>query len=92
VFSIRFPKSELGEISVHQIRIFTGIEGDTARLAKDVNDWLRQSKVKVVNVFGNIAPQSALERHDPGRIAGAETGPARRFAPSDVMLVVVYEE
>jgi hypothetical protein len=77
---------------MHQIRIFTGIEGDTQRLAKDVNDWLKQSKVKVVNVFGNIAPQSAMERADPGRLAGADTGSARRFAPSDVMLVVVYEE
>jgi hypothetical protein len=77
---------------MHQVRIFTGIEGDTQALAKNINDWLQQSKVKVVNIFGNIAPQSAMERQDPGRLAGADTGPARRFAPSDVMLVVVYEE
>jgi hypothetical protein len=76
---------------MHQVRIFTGIEGETEKMAKDINDWLKTSKVKVVNVFGNIAPQSTLERPDGGKLAGADAGPGRRFAPSDVMLVVVYE-
>jgi hypothetical protein len=76
---------------MHQVRIFTGIEGETARLAKDINDWLKQSNVKVVNVFGNIAPQSALEKPETTKLFGAESSP-RRFAPSDVMIVVVYEE
>lgn len=75
----------------HQLRIFTGIEGETARLADEINDWLKKSKVKVVNVFGNIAPQSAMERTDPGKLFGSETS-SRRFAPSDVMIVVVYED
>ena len=77
---------------MHQIRIFTGIEGDTARLAKDVNDWLKSSKAKVVNIFGNIAPQSPLEKSETSKLMGAEYSSARRFAPSDVMLVVVFEE
>ena len=77
---------------MHQIRIFSGLEGDSQKLAKDVNDWLRESKAKVVNIFGNIAPQSALEVHEHGRIAGADAGPSRRFASSDIMLVVVYDE
>jgi hypothetical protein len=52
---------------------------------------LKTSKAKVVNVFGNIAPQSMLEKSDRGRLAGTEAASGRRFAPSDVMLVVVYE-
>ena len=77
---------------MHQIKIFNGLEGDTGRLAKEVNEWLKTSKAKVVNVFGNIAPQSVSEKPDPGRLASSESGPTRRFAPSDVLLVVVYEE
>ena len=76
---------------MHQVRIFTGIEGETEKMAKEVNDWLKTSQVKVVNVFGNMAPQSMLERSERNKLAGAEGGPGRRFAPSDVLLVVVYE-
>jgi hypothetical protein len=76
---------------MHQVRIFSGIEGETEKMAKDINDWLKTSQVKVVNVFGNIAPQSMLEKSDRGKIAGSDSGSGRRFAPSDVMLVVVYE-
>jgi len=77
---------------MHQIRIFTGIEGETAKMSKDINDWLRQSKVRVVNVFGNIAPQTPLESSASPSLVGEDRGSARRFAPSDIMLVVVYEE
>jgi hypothetical protein len=76
----------------HQIRIFTGHEGETARMTDDINAWLKQSKVRVVNIFGNIAPQSTLERQTGGKLTGAETGPGRRFAPSDILMVVVYDE
>lgn len=76
----------------HQIRIFTGHEGETAKLTDEVNAWLKQSKVRVVNVFGNIAPQSTLEKPGGGKLTGAEVGPGRRFAPSDILLVVVYDE
>jgi hypothetical protein len=75
---------------MQQIRIFVGIENDTAAMAKEVNDWLRESKVKVVNVFGNIAPQAVLNRAENQKLGPLESG-SRRFAPSDIMLVVVYE-
>lgn len=76
----------------HQIRMFTGHEGETGRMTDEINAWLKQTKVRVVNVFGNIAPQSALEKPSAGKLAGAESGPGRRFAPSDIFLVVVYDE
>jgi hypothetical protein len=75
---------------MQQIRIFFGKEDATTALTKEVNDWLASSKAKVVNVFGNMTPQTILEKGEPGRVM-AEGG-GRRYAPSDIMLVVVYEQ
>jgi hypothetical protein len=75
---------------MQQIRIFTGIEGETGRIADEVNGWLRQSNVKVVNIFGNIAPQGVMTKAE-NRIGATESA-SRRFVPSDIMLVVVYEQ
>jgi hypothetical protein len=67
---------------MQQIKIFSGEEDGTAGLEKDINAWLRESGVKVVNIFGNIAPQTGT----------AEARPGRRFAASDVMIAVLYEK
>ena len=76
---------------MHQVRIFIGKEDDTLRLAKEMNDWLAHDDVKVVNIFGNMSPQPTLARAEGGRLLGAEGG-GRRYAPSDIMLVVVFEQ
>jgi hypothetical protein len=76
---------------MHQVRIFIGKEDDTLRLAKDINEWLAYDDVKVVNIFGNMSPQTIQDRSESGRILGAEGG-GRRYAPSDIMLVVVFEQ
>lgn len=79
-------------MSIHQVKIFTGTEGNAAELEQRVNDWLAESKARVVNVFGNIAPQSVLPGAAPTPLAGADHGHSRRFGPSDIMLVVVYQK
>jgi hypothetical protein len=77
---------------MHQVRIFIGKEDDTLRLAKEMNDWLAHDDVKVVNIFGNMSPQTIQDRAgEGGRLLGAEGG-GRRYAPSDIMLVVVFEQ
>jgi len=68
---------------VQQIRIFKSIESDIGELEREINGWLQESGVTVINVFGNIAPQTVNAEG-----AGA-TG--RAFSPSDVFMVVVYE-
>lgn len=70
---------------MQQIKIFKGIETETSSLEAEVNAWLAETGVRVVNVFGNIAPQSASSDSGPG-LGGS------RFAPSDVLMVVVYEK
>lgn len=70
---------------MHQIKIFKSIESDVVALEKQVNDWLAKSGVNVINIFGNIAPQS-MPTNDKG--VALVTGV---FAPSDVLLVIQFE-
>lgn len=70
---------------MHQIKIFKGIESDIAHLEDQVNSWLAASQVKVVNMFGNISPQTTSE-------SSASVLSKGTFAPSDVLLVVLYEK
>ena len=73
---------------MQQVKIFIRPENERGELEKEVNEWLADSGAKVVNLFGNIAPQSLLKVTSTG---GETLGP-RGYAPSDVMLVVVYEK
>jgi hypothetical protein len=75
---------------MHQIKLFRGYENDLAAIEKEVNDWLASSKAKVVQMFGNVAPQSA--KSDAGHLMGAERAGGRGFIASDIFLAVVYEK
>jgi hypothetical protein len=78
-------------MSIQQVKIFTGTEGAVGDLEHRVNNWLLESKARVVSIFGNIAPQSVLPgAAGPTPLPGADHGHSRRFGPSDIMLVVVY--
>ncbi len=68
---------------MQQIKIFKSIESDVSDLERDINAWLKESGARVVNVFGNIAPQTI---GDPAKAKGS-----RSFSPSDVLIVVLYE-
>jgi hypothetical protein len=70
---------------MHQIRIFKGLESNLPGLEKEVNQWLTESQVKVVQIFGNLAAQSGL-RHEGNSLA------AYPYVASDVILVVVFEQ
>jgi len=74
---------------VQQVKIFKGLEHETDVLEKQVNDWIRSSKSKIVHIFGNIAPQTARAEASP--ISGAARTMGHRFGTSDVLLVVLYE-
>ncbi len=68
---------------MQQIKIFKSIESDVTELERDINAWLKESGARVVNVFGNIAPQTIT---DPEKAKGT-----RGFSPSDVLVVLLYE-
>jgi len=79
---------------MQQIKTFIGREDHTSELDDAVNTWIAESGVKVISITGNIAPQSILPTKDAGG-AGALGGggnPSRRFAPSDLFVLVTYEK
>lgn len=69
---------------MQQIRIFKGIESEIAALESEVNRWLAESGARVVNMFGNIAPQTLSPEPSKGLTKSS-------FAPSDILLVILYE-
>ncbi|MCE9606447.1 MAG: hypothetical protein K8U03_16250 [Planctomycetia bacterium] len=71
---------------MHQIKMFKGMESELNVLEKDVNEWLAQSRVRVIQMLGNIAPQSIPPTAKGSGLSTTE------FAPSDVLFVVVYEK
>lgn len=76
-----------------QIKLFVGREDHTADLESEVNSWIVESGVKIVSIAGNIAPQSVLPSKDGGTSNLAATGThGRRFAPSDIFVMVQYEK
>jgi hypothetical protein len=71
---------------VYQIKIFKNVEADLQSLEREVNAWLAESRVEVQHIFGNIAPQTTpKDAQAPGLTKGS-------FAPSDVLLVVLYRQ
>ncbi|MFI4859059.1 MAG: hypothetical protein ACIAXF_00115 [Phycisphaerales bacterium JB063] len=78
---------------MQQIKIFIGREDTPSQLSDEVNAWIAESGVNVLNISGNIAPQSVLPTKDPatgGSLGASAT--TRRFAPSDLMVMVTYEK
>ena len=75
---------------MQQIKIFKGIESDLSDLENRVNAWLGQSNARILQIFGNIAPQSGVG--NPPATGGGSIGLGKSFAPSDVLIVVVHEK
>ncbi|MDA0832618.1 MAG: hypothetical protein O2955_18985 [Planctomycetota bacterium] len=66
---------------MQQVKIFKSVESEVASLENEVNEWIRANGCRVINVVANIAPQSDA----------LQAGIQGRYAPSDVLLVVLYE-
>ena len=69
---------------MQQVKLFKGLESELSKLEAEVNDWVRDSGARVLSITGNIAPQSDAPK---GKGGGLGSG----FAPSDVVLIVLYE-
>lgn len=76
---------------MQQIKIFKSVESEIEALERSMNTWLKASGAKVINIFGNIAPQSP--RIDPAssQLLGATRPTGRASDPSDVFIAVLYE-
>ena len=72
---------------MQQIKIFKAIETGIPQLESQVNEWMAANKVRVIQITGNIAPQTSItDPASPGYITKSPHG------PSDVLLVVLYEK
>jgi hypothetical protein len=74
---------------MHQVKIFKGLENEPIQMENRINEFLRETKAKVVQITGNIAPQG--ERPNAGQGVGVGGGLSDSFVPSDVLIVVLYE-
>ena len=72
---------------MQQIKFFRGLECSLDELEKEMNTWLADSNVKVVNIFGNLAPQTIP--HEENNTVAISKG---AFPPSDIFMAVVYEK
>jgi hypothetical protein len=69
---------------MQQIKIYKGVESELGTLERDINDWIRESGVRVIAITGNIAPQAAKPPAGP-------SGGLTSFAQSDILVIVTYE-
>ncbi len=68
------------------VKLFKGIESELPDLEDKINTWIRESGANVIQVTGNIAPQSALNKPTTGQTLARGS-----FEASDVLIVVSYE-
>lgn len=60
------------------VKIFKTIESELWTMEKEINSWIKESGAHVINITGNIAPQT-----------GSSVG--QGFSASDILLIVTYE-
>lgn len=77
---------------MQQIKLFVSREDHTSDLESEVNTWIAESGVKVLSIAGNIAPQSVLPAKEGGSNLSSTGTHTRRFAPSDILIIVTYEK
>lgn len=64
---------------MQQVKIFKGVDSDTAGMEREINRWMRKSGARVLSITGNIAS------HATGG------SPMSSFAASDILVIVLYE-
>jgi len=78
---------------MQQIKVFVGREDHTTELETEVNTWIAESGIDVISITGNISPQSIMpSRESSSTGISGNTGLTRRFAPSDICILVTYNK
>lgn len=67
---------------MQQVKIFKSIENELIPLEKEINQWIKESGVRVISMTGNIAPQANVPT----------TGGLSSFSASDVLVIILYEK
>jgi hypothetical protein len=64
--------------AMRKVKIFKSIESELWSMEEEINSWVEESGANIVDIAGNIAPQS-------------DKGAGQGFSASDVLIVVTYE-
>lgn len=64
---------------MNKIKIFKSVDSELMVLEKEINEWIAESKVKIIDIHGNISAQTPR-------------GSATSFSQSDVLIIVHYQE
>lgn len=70
---------------MRQVKLFVDIESNIEALEERVNTWLKESHANVINIFGNVAPQTVMRELKTTALS------ERRYASSDVFIAIEYE-
>jgi hypothetical protein len=70
-----------------QMKFFKGLESDLAGLERKINTWMMEPGIRVINVFGNIAPKTSPVTEPTGTLV-TQSG----YGDSDVLIAVLYEK
>jgi len=65
---------------MQQVKIFKSVENELSSLEAEINEWIASTGAKVLNITGNISPQSL-----------SSGGLGDTFSASDVLLFILYE-
>lgn len=71
---------------MHQIKLFKGLETDLPGLEKQMNEWLAESGARVVNMFGNLAPQKDETQPDATGVSHS------LYLPANIFIAVLYDK
>ena len=69
-----------------RIKLFKGLESNLEGLENQINTWLSQPGIRVIQAFGNMAPQTL-----PSDTRITSTLGQPQHVSSDVFLVILYE-
>ncbi len=69
---------------MHQVKFFKGVESNIGLLEKEMNTWLAENHVRVIQIFGNLAAPSG-DRTEQNSLA------AYPYVAADLLMVVLYD-
>ena len=64
---------------MQQVKIFKSVDTELGDLESQINQWIAETKAKIISLNGNISPQAG--KH----------GVQGSFSTSDVFVIVLYE-
>lgn len=63
---------------MQQVKIFKSVDTELGDLESQINNWIAESKAKIISIHGNISPQAG--KH----------GLQGSFSAADVFVIVLY--